>query len=57
MSTVEGIPLTKEYMLSLLDEETKGLISKAPAGNKFQRTAEYLAKQITGEDYTNFLTE
>ncbi|KFH43170.1 Malate synthase, glyoxysomal-like protein [Hapsidospora chrysogenum ATCC 11550] len=57
VSTVEGIPLTKEYMLSLLDEETKGLISKAPAGNKFQRTAEYLAKQITGEDYTNFLTE
>jgi hypothetical protein len=44
-------------MLSLLDEQTKGLISKAPADNKFQRTAEYLAEQITGEDYTNFLTE
>lgn len=44
-------------MLSLLVEQTKDLVAKAPAGNKFQKTADYLAKQIIGEDYTNFLTE
>lgn len=43
-------------MLSLLDESTKGLLTSAPGGNKFQETAEYLRKQIIGEDYTDFLT-
>lgn len=54
---MEGVPVTKEYVLQILDEQTKDLSSKASSDNKFAQTAEYLSKQITGEDYTNFLTE
>ncbi|KAF4125437.1 malate synthase [Geosmithia morbida] len=57
VSTVEGVRLTKDLVLGLLDDQTKALASKAGAGNKFDKTAQYLAPQIVGEDYTNFLTE
>lgn len=57
VSTVEGVRLTKDKVLALLDEQTKELAANAPADNKFAKTAQYLGPQIVGEDYTNFITE
>jgi len=56
VSTAEGKKITKEYILQLLREATEKLSSKAPQGNKYHLAARYFAPQITGEDYTDFLT-
>ncbi|KAH6887410.1 malate synthase [Thelonectria olida] len=56
-STVEGIRLDKSLLMKLLDEQVEEILKSAPGENKFGLTAEYLRKQITGEEYTGFLTE
>lgn len=54
--TAEGKRVTKEYNLQLLRETTEKLVSKAPAGNKYQLAARYFETQVTGEEYAEFLT-
>ncbi|CAN6622205.1 malate synthase 1 [Trichomonascus vanleenenianus] len=54
--TKEGKKCTKEYVLGLLKEEVEKLKKTAPAGNQFQKAAEYLAPEITDEHYSDFLT-
>jgi malate synthase len=39
-----------------LKQVTEELSSKAPVGNKYQLAAAYFSPQITGEEYTEFLT-
>ena len=39
-----------------MKEATEKLSNKAPQGNKYHLAARYFAPQITGEDYTDFLT-
>jgi malate synthase len=56
VSTQEGKKVTKAYTLQLLGEEADKLEKGAPKGNKFKLAAKYLATQVTGEDYSEFLT-
>jgi len=55
-TTAEGKKVTKQYNLQILKEVTDTLSQRAPAGNKYQLAARYFVHQITGEDYTDFLT-
>lgn len=54
--TAEGEKVDKAYAKKLLKEQTDELISKAPKGNKYALAAQYFSGQVTGEDYTDFLT-
>jgi malate synthase len=54
--TQEGKKVTKAYTLQLLGEEADKQEKGAPKGNKFKLAAKYLATQVTGEDYSEFLT-
>ncbi|QUC20099.1 uncharacterized protein UV8b_04340 [Ustilaginoidea virens] len=56
VSTAQGKRVDKAYALKLLDECADSLAAKAPKHNKFRLAAQYLASQITGEDYADFLT-
>ncbi|KAK9234988.1 malate synthase [Lipomyces kononenkoae] len=56
ITTAEGIKVSKEYALRILEGETSKLEEAAPKGNKFRQAAQHFSTQITGEDYTNFLT-
>jgi len=56
VTAAEGKKVTKEHNLQVLKEVTADLASKAPKGNRFSIAARYLAGQITGEDYADFLT-
>lgn len=48
--------MDKAYAKKLLKEQADELISKAPKGNKYALAAQYFSGQVTGEDYTDFLT-
>jgi malate synthase len=54
--TAEGRRVDKAYMLQLLTEETEVLAKSAPRGNKYREAAQFLASEITGEKYSDFLT-
>merc|ERR1712029_156277 len=54
--TAEGKKVTKDYALRLLKEQTEELSKKAPKGNKYALAAKYFEGQVTGEDYSEFLT-
>ncbi|KAK3383613.1 malate synthase [Lasiosphaeria ovina] len=56
VTTAEGKRVDKQYALKLLKEQAAQLAANAPKGNKFQLAAQYLAGQVTGEDYADFLT-
>lgn len=56
ISTAEGKRVDKDYALKLLREQAKQLEEKAPKGNKFGLAAKYFEGQVTGEDYSEFLT-
>jgi len=56
VTTSEGKKVTKDYALKLLHEQARELESKAPKGNKHQLAAKYFEGQVTGEDYSEFLT-
>ncbi|KAF2116634.1 malate synthase [Lophiotrema nucula] len=56
VDTAEGKKVTKDYALRLLKEQTTKLAEKAPKGNKFGLAAKYFESQVTGEDYSEFLT-
>lgn len=56
VTTDQGKRVDKSYVLRLLQEQTDELASKAPKGNKFQTAAKYMAGQVTGEAYDEFLT-
>ncbi|KAI9734407.1 MAG: Malate synthase, glyoxysomal [Claussenomyces sp. TS43310] len=56
VSTAAGKKVDKAYMLKLLKEEADEMASKAPKGNKILLAAQYLGKEITGEQYSDFLT-
>ncbi|KAI1001466.1 Malate synthase, glyoxysomal [Podosphaera aphanis] len=54
--TAQGTRVDKPYILKLMRETITELESRSPAGHKFALAEKYLAKQITGGDYTDFLT-
>jgi malate synthase len=56
VTTKEGHKVTKAYVLGLLKDITANLQKKAPKGNKLPLAAKYFATQVTGEDYSEFLT-
>lgn len=56
VTTAEGRKVDKDYILRILKEETDEMASKSPKGNKVQLAAQYLAGEITGEKYSDFLT-
>ncbi|KKY15555.1 putative malate synthase [Phaeomoniella chlamydospora] len=56
VSTADGKKVDKSYALKLLKEQADELASKGPKGNKFHLAAQYFAGQVTGEDYSDFLT-
>lgn len=51
-----GKKCTAETTQRLLEEETKKLLSNAGPENKFEKAASYLQKEITGENFSEFLT-
>lgn len=57
VKTAEGQLISEEYVVGVLDSQVKDLAAAAGEGHKFESTADYLRKQITGKDYTGFLTE
>lgn len=54
--TAEGKKVTTDYVLRLLDEETKKILANAPKGNKYVEAAQYLKPEITNQTYSDFLT-
>lgn len=56
VTTAEGKRVDKNYVLKLLKDITADLASKAGPGNKYQLAAQYYSRQVTGEDYADFLT-
>lgn len=56
-TTDAGQTINKAYVLKVLREQTEDLVSQAPKGNKFQLASQYMATQVTGEDYADFLTQ
>ncbi|KAK5175104.1 uncharacterized protein LTR77_000241 [Saxophila tyrrhenica] len=54
--TEGGKKLEKDYALKLLKEQTEELEKNAPKGNKYAVASKYMATQVTGEDYDEFLT-
>lgn len=55
-TTEDGLTVTAEYNHSVLREVAAELLKTAPRGNKFSEAAEYLSRQITGEEFSEFLT-
>ncbi|BFZ58575.1 hypothetical protein PYCC9005_005639 [Savitreella phatthalungensis] len=55
-TTKEGSKVTKELNLRFLKEVTSELAAKAPQGNKFELAARYFGTQVTGEQFSDFLT-
>ncbi|KAG0018742.1 hypothetical protein BGZ81_010088 [Podila clonocystis] len=58
--TIDGTVVTPKYLLKVLDEETQ-LLAQSMGEQRFQaskmiQAKAYLATQITGEDYSDFLT-
>ena len=56
ITTSEGKKVDAAYAKRLLQEQADELTKKAPKGNKFQLAAQYFSSQVTGEDYSEFLT-
>lgn len=56
VETKEGKKVDKAYALQLLQEQADELEKKAGKGNKFQDAARHFKSQVTGEDYSEFLT-
>ncbi|EPQ66991.1 Bgt-813 [Blumeria graminis f. sp. tritici] len=56
IKTAGGKKIDKKYALKLLQEQTDDLVSCAPSDSKYSLAAKYLASQVTGEDYADFLT-
>ena len=56
VTTAEGKGVDPAYAKKLLFEQAEELTSKGPPGNKFKNAAAYFATQVTGEDYSEFLT-
>ncbi|KAF9303271.1 Malate synthase, glyoxysomal [Mortierella antarctica] len=58
--TIDGTVVTPKYLLKVLDEETQ-LLAQSMGEQRFQaskmiQAKTYLATQITGQDYSDFLT-
>ena len=51
-----GKKIDKDYALNILWEQADKLEKEGPKGNKFKVAAQYFATQVTGEDYSEFLT-
>ena len=56
VTTKEGQKIDKDYSLKILWEQAEKLEKDAPKGNKYKLAAQYFATQVTGEDYSEFLT-
>ena len=56
VETKEGQKINKDYALKLLYEQADVLEKNGPKGNKYKLAAQYFATQVTGEDYSEFLT-
>lgn len=56
ITTKEGKRVDKAYAQRLLKEQADDLTKKGPKGNQYQRAAQYFMGQVTGEDYSEFLT-
>lgn len=56
ITTSEGKKVDKQYAQKLLKDEAEKLAKNAPKGNKFHLAAQYFAGQVTGEQYSEFLT-
>ena len=56
ITTAEGKKIDAAYAKKLLKEQADDLSQKGPNGNKFQLAAQYFSSQVTGEDYSEFLT-
>ncbi|ANB13383.1 malate synthase DAL7 [Sugiyamaella lignohabitans] len=54
--TAEGTKITADYVSKILSEEVSKIKKTAPAGNKFDKAAEYLKPEITNQTYSDFLT-
>ncbi|EME48383.1 malate synthase-like protein [Dothistroma septosporum NZE10] len=54
--TSEGKKMDKQYALKLLYEQADELEKNAPKNNKYKLAAKYFATQVTGEEYSEFLT-
>ncbi|KAH3680763.1 hypothetical protein WICMUC_000114 [Wickerhamomyces mucosus] len=54
--TNEGITITPEYTLKLLNDTVAELSRRAPRGHKFHRAATYFKDDVTGKKYHDFLT-
>ena len=51
-----GKKIDKEYALKLLHEQADELEKHGAKGNQYKTAAKYFATQVTGEDYSEFLT-
>lgn len=56
IKTKEGQTVDKAYAQKLLQEQANELSSKASKGNKYQDAAKYFMGEVTGENYSEFLT-
>lgn len=56
IQTAEGKKVDASYAKKLLFEQAEKLEKGGPKGNQFKRAAQYFAGQVTGEDYSEFLT-
>lgn len=56
ITTAEGNKVDKAYAQRLLKEQADELASKAPKGHKYHLAAQYFAGEVTGENYSEFLT-
>jgi len=57
--TVETKVVTREYVFKLLDEEVAKIESQLGskfASTKYPQAKRYLASQITGQEYSEFIT-
>ncbi|KAG5938326.1 Malate synthase, glyoxysomal [Claviceps sorghi] len=52
----DGTRVDKPFVLRLLAECADALAARAGPGNKVRLAADYLAGQVTGEEYADFLT-
>ncbi|KAJ0118925.1 malate synthase [Diaporthe amygdali] len=58
VTTSDGRRVDKEYVLSVLKAETVALLQASKnSNNKFELASKYLAPEITGEQYSDFLTK
>ncbi|KAL9084851.1 MAG: hypothetical protein Q9159_005014 [Coniocarpon cinnabarinum] len=56
ITTSEGKKVDPAYAKRLLQEQANELEAKGPKGNQYQLAAQYFSTQVTGEDYSEFLT-